>query len=87
MPNWSHGRVTWFAGSSEKAQSTGAQSPSRTATCREPASFRVLSAFLGSWQDRLTARSRDFVAGAARLDAYLTGRGAGATIGAGPADS
>jgi DNA-binding transcriptional MerR regulator len=32
----------------------------------------ALSAFLDSWQDRLTARSRALLAGAAQLDAYLT---------------
>jgi hypothetical protein len=31
-----------------------------------------LSAFLDSWRDRLTARSRHLLAGAAQLDAYLT---------------
>jgi hypothetical protein len=31
-----------------------------------------LSAFLDSWQDRLTTRSRNLLAGAAQLDAYLT---------------
>ena len=31
----------------------------------------ALAAFLDSWQDRLTTRSRDLVAGAAQLDAYL----------------
>lgn len=32
----------------------------------------ALGAFLASWQDRLTTRSRDLLAGAAQLDAYLT---------------
>lgn len=32
----------------------------------------ALGAFLDAWQDRLNARSRDLIAGAARLDAYLT---------------
>ena len=32
----------------------------------------ALSAFLDAWQDRLTTRSRDLLAGAAQLDAYLT---------------
>jgi DNA-binding transcriptional MerR regulator len=32
----------------------------------------ALSAFLDSWQDRLTTRSRHLLAGAAQLDAYLT---------------
>jgi len=32
----------------------------------------ALSAFLDSWQDRLTTRSRNLLAGAAQLDAYLT---------------
>ncbi|CRK61928.1 Transcriptional regulator, MerR family [Alloactinosynnema sp. L-07] len=31
----------------------------------------ALSAFLDSWQDRLTSRSRNLLAGAARLDTYL----------------
>jgi DNA-binding transcriptional MerR regulator len=31
----------------------------------------ALTAFLDSWQDRLTARSRDLLAGAAQLDTYL----------------
>ncbi|WP_429426408.1 TioE family transcriptional regulator [Nocardia sp. GAS34] len=32
----------------------------------------ALSTFLDSWQDRLTTRSRNLLAGAAQLDAYLT---------------
>jgi DNA-binding transcriptional MerR regulator len=32
----------------------------------------ALSTFLDAWQDRLTARSRHLLAGAAQLDAYLT---------------
>lgn len=32
----------------------------------------ALGAFLDSWQDRLTARSRDLLTGAAQLDTYLT---------------
>jgi DNA-binding transcriptional MerR regulator len=32
----------------------------------------ALRAFLASWQDRLAARGRDLLAGAAQLDAYLT---------------
>ncbi|OLL20519.1 MULTISPECIES: MerR family transcriptional regulator [unclassified Rhodococcus (in: high G+C Gram-positive bacteria)] len=32
----------------------------------------ALAAFLGSWQDRLTTRSRNLLAGAAQLDTYLT---------------
>lgn len=32
----------------------------------------ALSAFLDAWQDRLAARSRHLLAGAAQLDAYLT---------------
>lgn len=39
---------------------------------REAGGADALSAFLDSWQDRLTTRSRNLVAGAARLDAYLT---------------
>ena len=39
---------------------------------REAGGAEALSAFLDSWQDRLTTRSRDLVAGAAQLDAYLT---------------
>jgi DNA-binding transcriptional MerR regulator len=34
-----------------------------------------LRAFLDSWQDRLTSRSRHLLAGAAQLDGYLTMRG------------
>ncbi|WP_067722636.1 TioE family transcriptional regulator [Nocardia yamanashiensis] len=32
----------------------------------------ALSVFLDAWQDRLNARGRNLIAGAARLDAYLT---------------
>lgn len=39
---------------------------------REAGGADALSAFLDSWQDRLAARSRDLLAGAAQLDAYLT---------------
>jgi DNA-binding transcriptional MerR regulator len=39
---------------------------------REAGGADALSAFLDSWQDRLTTRSRDLLAGAAQLDAYLT---------------
>lgn len=39
---------------------------------REAGSADALSAFLDSWQDRLTTRSRDLLTGAAQLDAYLT---------------
>lgn len=39
---------------------------------REAGGADALSAFLDSWQDRLTARSRHLLAGAAQLDAYLT---------------
>lgn len=42
------------------------------ASLREAGGEDALGAFLDSWQDRLTARSRDLLAGAARLDAYLT---------------
>jgi DNA-binding transcriptional MerR regulator len=38
---------------------------------REAGGADALSAFLDTWQDRLTARSRDLLAGAAQLDAYL----------------
>lgn len=38
---------------------------------REAGGAEALSAFLDSWRDRLTARSRALLAGAARLDAYL----------------
>ncbi|OKA13950.1 hypothetical protein BS618_15055 [Rhodococcus erythropolis] len=34
--------------------------------------YRLLAAFLESWQDRLATRSRNLLAGAAQLDAYLT---------------
>jgi len=43
---------------------------------REAGGADALSAFLDSWQDRLTTRSRNLLAGAARLDAYLTLLGA-----------
>jgi DNA-binding transcriptional MerR regulator len=39
---------------------------------REAGGADALSAFLDSWQDRLTTRSRDLLGGAAHLDAYLT---------------
>ena len=39
---------------------------------REAGGADALSAFLESWQDRLTTRSRNLLAGAAQLDAYLT---------------
>ncbi len=39
---------------------------------REAGGSDALSAFLDSWQDRLTTRSRNLLAGAAQLDAYLT---------------
>lgn len=39
---------------------------------REAGGADALGAFLDSWQGRLTARSRDLIAGAAQLDAYLT---------------
>lgn len=39
---------------------------------REAGGADALSAFLDSWQHRLTTRSRNLLAGAAQLDAYLT---------------
>ncbi|MFC4003617.1 MerR family transcriptional regulator [Prauserella oleivorans] len=39
---------------------------------REAGGADALTTFLDSWQDRLTTRSRDLLAGAAQLDAYLT---------------
>jgi DNA-binding transcriptional MerR regulator len=39
---------------------------------REAGGADALSAFLGSWQDRLSLRSRNLLTGAAQLDAYLT---------------
>ncbi|NIJ11098.1 DNA-binding transcriptional MerR regulator [Saccharomonospora amisosensis] len=39
---------------------------------REAGGAEALNAFLDSWQDRLTTRSRALLAGAAQLDAYLT---------------
>ncbi|MDZ7916034.1 MAG: TioE family transcriptional regulator [Rhodococcus sp. (in: high G+C Gram-positive bacteria)] len=39
---------------------------------REAGGADALAAFLDSWQDRLTIRSRNLLAGAAQLDAYLT---------------
>ncbi|MFD0207362.1 MULTISPECIES: MerR family transcriptional regulator [Saccharothrix] len=39
---------------------------------REAGGADALSAFLDSWQDRLTTRGRTLLAGAARLDAYLS---------------
>jgi DNA-binding transcriptional MerR regulator len=41
------------------------------ASLREAGGAAALSAFLDSWQDRLTARSRGLLAGAAQLHAYL----------------
>ncbi|MEV4598991.1 MerR family transcriptional regulator [Amycolatopsis sp. NPDC049253] len=41
---------------------------------REAGGADALSAFLDAWQQRLTARSRALLAGAAQLDAYLTAR-------------
>lgn len=38
---------------------------------REAGGADALSAFLDSWQDRLTTRSRDLLAGATQLDTYL----------------
>ncbi|WP_159848417.1 MerR family transcriptional regulator [Nocardia sp. CY41] len=42
------------------------------ASLREAGGAEALSAFLDVWQDRLTARSRNLLAGAAQLDTYLT---------------
>ena len=39
---------------------------------REAGGTEELRVFLETWQDRLGARSRNLLAGAARLDAYLT---------------
>ncbi|WP_309116232.1 MerR family transcriptional regulator [Saccharothrix sp.] len=39
---------------------------------REAGGPAALSTFVASWQDRLTRRSRNLLAGAAQLDAYLT---------------
>lgn len=39
---------------------------------REAGGAAALNTFLDSWQDRLTTRSRNLLAGAAQLDAYLT---------------
>lgn len=39
---------------------------------REAGGTDALSAFLDSWQDRLTTRSRNLLTGAAQLDTYLT---------------
>lgn len=39
---------------------------------REAGGADTLTAFLDSWQDRLTTRSRNLLAGAAQLDTYLT---------------
>ncbi|MGF7125293.1 DNA-binding transcriptional MerR regulator [Rhodococcus sp. BE178] len=41
------------------------------ASLREAGGAAALSAFLDSWQDRLTARSRNLLTGAAQLDTYL----------------
>jgi DNA-binding transcriptional MerR regulator len=38
---------------------------------REAGGADALATFLRAWQDRLTARSRNLIAGAAQLDAYL----------------
>lgn len=38
----------------------------------EAGGAEALTAFLDTWQDRITARSRALLTGAARLDAYLT---------------
>ncbi|WP_433716415.1 TioE family transcriptional regulator [Nocardia sp. CA-084685] len=38
---------------------------------REAGGTEALSAFLDSWQDRITTRSRNLLAGAAQLDVYL----------------
>jgi DNA-binding transcriptional MerR regulator len=42
------------------------------AALRAAGGAEALGAFLDAWQDRLTTRSRDLLAGAAQLDAYLT---------------
>lgn len=42
------------------------------ASLHEAGGADALTAFLESWQDRLTVRSRNLLAGAAQLDAYLT---------------
>lgn len=42
------------------------------ASLHEAGGADALSAFLDSWQQRLSTRSRDLLAGAAQLDAYLT---------------
>ncbi|WP_435593820.1 MerR family transcriptional regulator [Nocardia sp. bgisy118] len=42
------------------------------ASLRRAGGADALSAFLDSWQDRLTTRSRNLLAGAAQLDTYLT---------------
>jgi DNA-binding transcriptional MerR regulator len=39
---------------------------------RDAGGAHALNAFLDSWQDRLSTRSRNLLAGAAQLDAYLT---------------
>lgn len=39
---------------------------------REAGGADALAAFVDSWQRRLTARSRDLLAGSAQFDAYLT---------------
>ncbi len=41
------------------------------ASLREAGGGEALSAFLDAWQDRLTTRSRNLLAGAAQLDTYL----------------
>ena len=42
------------------------------ASLREAGGAEALSAFLDSWRNRLAMRSRNLLAGAAQLDAYLT---------------
>ncbi|MER6989253.1 MerR family transcriptional regulator [Saccharopolyspora hirsuta] len=47
------------------------------APLREAGGADALAAFLDAWQERLTTRSRNLLAGAAQLDAYLTMLGTG----------
>ncbi|QTR06224.1 MerR family transcriptional regulator [Saccharothrix algeriensis] len=47
-----------------------------TGSLRAAGGAEALGAFLDSWQDRLTTRSRTLLSGAAQLDAYLALRGA-----------
>jgi len=47
-----------------------------TGSLRAAGGAEALGAFLDSWQDRLTTRSRALLSGAAQLDAYLALRGA-----------